>query len=229
MLTVFDHPLIKHKLTIMRKKETGTKDFRQNLDEIGGLMVYEVTRDLPLNEIPIETPLCQTIGYEMAKDVVIVPILRAGLGVVNGIQNLIPTARIAHIGMYRDEETLEPHPYFEKYPSNMDEAAVIIVDPMLATGGSSVAAIDMVKKQGATSIKLVCLVGAPEGVKVVEEAHPDVDIYLASLDDHLNEKGYIVPGLGDAGDLYFWYKVNEAVYVFWCTVSKYFIKFISRI
>ena len=203
MLTVFDHPVIKHKLTIMRKKETGTKDFRQNLDEIGGLMVYEVTRDLPLNEIPIETPLCQTIGYEMAKDVVIVPILRAGLGVVNGIQNLIPTARIAHIGMYRDEETLEPHPYFEKYPSNMDEAAVIIVDPMLATGGSSVAAIDMVKKQGATSIKLVCLVGAPEGVKVVEEAHPDVDIYLASLDDHLNEKGYIVPGLGDAGDRIF--------------------------
>lgn len=203
MLTVFDHPLIKHKLTIMRKKETGTKDFRQNLDEIGGLMVYEVTRDLPLNEIPIETPLCQTIGYEMAKDVVIVPILRAGLGVVNGIQNLIPTARIAHIGMYRDEETLEPHPYFEKYPSNMDEAAVIIVDPMLATGGSSVAAIDMVKKQGATSIKLVCLVGAPEGVKVVEDAHPDVDIYLASLDDHLNEKGYIVPGLGDAGDRIF--------------------------
>ena len=203
MLTVFDHPLIKHKLTIMRKKETGTKDFRQNLDEIGGLMVYEVTRDLPLNEIPIETPLCQTIGYEMAKDVVIVPILRAGLGVVNGIQNLIPTARIAHIGMYRDEETLEPHPYFEKYPSNMDEAAVIIVDPMLATGGSSVAAIDMVKKQGATSIKLVCLVGAPEGVKVVEEAHPDVDIYLASLDDHLNEKGYIVPGLGHAGDRIF--------------------------
>lgn len=203
MLTVFDHPLIKHKLTIMRKKETGTKDFRQSLDEIGGLMVYEVTRDLPLNEIPIETPLCQTIGYEMAKDVVIVPILRAGLGVVNGIQNLIPTARIAHIGMYRDEETLEPHPYFEKYPSNMDEAAVIIVDPMLATGGSSVAAIDMVKKQGATSIKLVCLVGAPEGVKVVEEAHPDVDIYLASLDDHLNEKGYIVPGLGDAGDRIF--------------------------
>ena len=203
MLTVFDHPLIKHKLTIMRKKETGTKDFRQNLDEIGGLMVYEVTRDLPLNEIPIETPLCQTIGYEMAKDVVIVPILRAGLGVVNGIQNLIPTAMIAHIGMYRDEETLEPHPYFEKYPSNMDEAAVIIVDPMLATGGSSVAAIDMVKKQGATSIKLVCLVGAPEGVKVVEEAHPDVDIYLASLDDHLNEKGYIVPGLGDAGDRIF--------------------------
>ena len=203
MLTVFDHPLIKHKLTIMRKKETGTKDFRQNLDEIGGLMVYEVTRDLPLNEVSIDTPLCQTVGYELAKEVVIVPILRAGLGVVNGIQNLIPTARIAHIGMYRDEETLEPHPYFEKYPSNMDKASVIIVDPMLATGGSSVAAIDMVKKQGATSIKLVCLVGAPEGVKVVEDAHPDVDIYLASLDDHLNENGYIVPGLGDAGDRIF--------------------------
>lgn len=228
MLTVFDHPLIKHKLTIMRKKETGTKDFRQNLDEIGGLMVYEVTRDLPLNEIPIETPLCQTIGYEMAKDVVIVPILRAGLGVVNGIQNLIPTARIAHIGMYRDEETLEPHPYFEKYPSNMDEAAVIIVDPMLATGGSSVAAIDMVKKQGATSIKLVCLVGAPEGVKVVEEAHPDVDIYLASLDDHLMKRVHC-SWFRRCRRSYFWYKVNEAVYVFWCTVSKYFIKFISRI
>lgn len=203
MLTVFNHPLIKHKLSIMRRKETGTKDFRQNLDEIGGLMVYEVTRDLELNEIEIETPICKTTGYELAKEVVIVPILRAGLGVVNGIQNLIPTARIAHVGMYRDEETLEPHPYFEKYPSGMDQAAVIIVDPMLATGGSSVAAIDMVKKQGAKSIKLVCLVGAPEGVKVVQDAHPDVDIYLASLDDHLNEKGYIVPGLGDAGDRIF--------------------------
>lgn len=203
MLTVFNHPLIKHKLSIMRRKETGTKDFRQNLDEIGGLMVYEVTRDLELNEIEIETPICKTTGYELAKEVVIVPILRAGLGVVNGIQNLIPTARIAHVGMYRDEETLEPHPYFEKYPSGMDQAAVIIVDPMLATGGSSVAAIDMVKKQGAKSIKLVCLVGAPEGVKVVQEAHPDVDIYLASLDDHLDESGYIVPGLGDAGDRIF--------------------------
>lgn len=203
MLTVFDHPLIKHKLTIMRKKETGTKDFRQNLDEIGGLMVYEVTRDLELKEISIETPICETTGYELAKDVVIVPILRAGLGVVNGIQNLIPTSRVAHIGMYRDEETLEPHPYFEKYPSHMDEATVIIVDPMLATGGSSIAAIDMVKKQGAKNVTLVCLVGAPEGVKAVEEAYPDVDIYLAALDDHLNENGYIVPGLGDAGDRIF--------------------------
>lgn len=203
MLTVFDHPLIKHKLTVMRNKNTGTKDFRQNLDEIGGLMVYEVTRDLPLKEVAIETPICPYTGFELAKEIVIVPILRAGLGVVNGIQNLIPTAKIAHVGMYRDEETLMPHPYFEKYPSHMEDAVVIVVDPMLATGGSSVAAIDMVKKQGAKTIKLVCLVGAPEGVRAVEQAHPDVDIYLAALDDHLNEKGYIVPGLGDAGDRIF--------------------------
>ena len=188
MLKVIDHPLIKHKLTVMRKKETGTKDFRQNLDEIGGLMVYEITRDLPLKPIEIETPICQYTGYELAKKVVIVPILRAGLGMVNGIQDLIPTAKIAHVGMY---------------PKNLEEAITIVVDPMLATGGSSVAAIDMVKKQGATNVKLVCLVGAPEGVKTVEKAHPDVDIYLASLDDHLNEHGYIVPGLGDAGDRIF--------------------------
>ena len=203
MLKVIDHPLIKHKLTVMRKKETGTKDFRQNLDEIGGLMVYEITRDLPLKPIEIETPICQYTGYELAKKVVIVPILRAGLGMVNGIQDLIPTAKIAHVGMYRDEETLEPRTYFEKYPKNLEDAITIVVDPMLATGGSSVAAIDMVKKQGATNVKLVCLVGAPEGVKTVEKAHPDVDIYLASLDDHLNEHGYIVPGLGDAGDRIF--------------------------
>ncbi|NME44765.1 uracil phosphoribosyltransferase [Faecalicoccus pleomorphus] len=203
MLTVFDHPLIKHKLTVMRNKETGTIDFRQNLDEIGGLMVYEITRDLPLKEVDIETPICAYKGSTLAKEVVIVPILRAGLGVVNGIQNLIPTAKVAHIGMYRDEETLEPHPYFEKYPSCMEDAYVLIVDPMLATGGSSIAAIDMVKRQGSKNIKLVCLVGAPEGVAAVEKAHPDVDIYLASLDDHLNEKGYIVPGLGDAGDRIF--------------------------
>ena len=184
MLKVIDHPLIKHKLTVMRKKETGTKDFRQNLDEIGGLMVYEITRDLPLKPIEIETPICQYTGYELAKKVVIVPILRAGLGMVNGIQDLIPTAKIAHVGMYRDEETLEPHTYFEKYPKNLEEAITIVVDPMLATGGSSVAAIDMVKKQGATNVKLVCLVGAPEGVKTVEKAHPDVlNMLLQILDD----------------------------------------------
>ncbi len=203
MLKVVDHPLIRHKLTIMRKKETGTKDFRQNLDEIGSLMVYEMARNLPLNEIEIQTPITQTKGYELAKKIVIVPILRAGLGMVNGIMDLIPTAQVAHIGMYRDEKTLQPIPYFEKYPKNFSEAEVIIVDPMLATGGSSVAAIDMAKKQGAQSIRLVCLVGSPEGVKAVEKAHPDVDIYLAALDDHLNENGYIVPGLGDAGDRIF--------------------------
>lgn len=203
MLTVYDHPLIKHKLTVMRNKETGTKDFRQNLDEIGSLMVYEMSRDFPLKDVEIETPICGYTGSELARKVVIVPILRAGLGMVNGIQNLIPTAKVAHIGMYRDEETLEPHPYFEKYPKNMEDAIVVIVDPMLATGGSSIAAIDMVKKQGAKNVRLVCLVGAPEGVKAVEEKHPDVDIYLAALDEKLNENGYIVPGLGDAGDRIF--------------------------
>lgn len=203
MLTVFDHPLIKHKLTIMRDKNTSTKDFRDNLDEIGSLMVYEVTRDLPLVDSEIETPMCKMTGSKLAKDVVVVPILRAGLGMTTGILDLIPTAKVAHVGLFRDEETLEPHTYFEKYPKNIKDAVTIVVDPMLATGGSSVAAIDMVKKQGAQNIKLVCLVGAEEGVKNVEKHHPDVDIYLAALDDHLNENGYIVPGLGDAGDRIF--------------------------
>ncbi|MEY8309445.1 uracil phosphoribosyltransferase [Erysipelotrichaceae bacterium 51-3] len=203
MLTVFDHPLIKHKLTIMRDKNTSTKDFRDNLDEIGSLMVYEVTRDLPLVDHEIETPLSKMSGYKLAKDVVVVPILRAGLGMTSGIMTLIPTAKVAHVGLFRDEETLEPHTYFEKYPKNIKDAVTIVVDPMLATGGSAVAAIDMVKKQGAQNIKLVCLVGAEEGVKNVEEHHPDVDIYLAALDGKLNENGYIVPGLGDAGDRIF--------------------------
>lgn len=202
-MTVFDHPLIKHKLTIMRDKNTSTKDFRDNLDEIGSLMVYEVTRDLPLVDSEIETPMCKMTGSKLAKDVVVVPILRAGLGMTTGILDLIPTAKVAHVGLFRDEETLEPHTYFEKYPKNIKDAVTIVVDPMLATGGSSVAAIDMVKKQGAQNIKLVCLVGAEEGVKNVEKHHPDVDIYLAALDDHLNENGYIVPGLGDAGDRIF--------------------------
>lgn len=203
MLHVLKHPLLTHKLTQMRKKETGTKDFRQNLDEIGGLMAYEITRDLPVKAVEIETPVttCQT--YELEKEIILVPILRAGLGMVNGICTLIPTVKIAHVGLYRDEETLEPHVYFEKYPKHMDDAIVMIVDPMLATGGSSIAAIDMVKKQGAKNIRLICLVGAPEGVQAVEQAHPDVDIYLAALDEKLNEHGYIVPGLGDAGDRIF--------------------------
>ncbi len=203
MLKVLEHPLITHKLAQMRKKETGTKDFRQNLDEIAGLMAYEITRDLPTKKIEVQTPvtLCET--YELEKEIVLVPILRAGLGMVNGISNLIPTVKVAHVGLYRDEETLEPHVYFAKYPKNMEDAIVIIVDPMLATGGSAAAAIEMVKKQGAKQVRLVCLVGAPEGVKAVEEAHPDVDIYLAALDEKLNENGYIVPGLGDAGDRIF--------------------------
>ena len=203
MLKVFDHPLIRHKLTIMRDKNTSSKDFRQNLNEIASLMVYEITRDFPVKEKQVDTPLCSCQGYELSKEIVIAPILRAGLGLVQGIQDLIPTAKIAHIGMYRDEETLLPNPYFEKYPSNMKDASVLIVDPMLATGGSSIAAIDRVKLQGAKDIRLVCLVGSPEGVEAVAQAHPDVDIYLASLDDHLNEHGYIVPGLGDAGDRIF--------------------------
>lgn len=203
MLKVLEHPLPTHKLTQMRRKECGTKDFRANLDEIAGLMAYEISRDLPLRTVDIETPVSPYTTKELAKDIVLVPILRAGLGMVNGIANLIPTVKIAHIGLYRDEETLEPHTYFEKYPKNVKDAVVMIVDPMLATGGSANAAIDMVKKQGAKNIRLVCLVGAPEGVKAVEEAHPEVDIYLAALDEKLNEHGYIVPGLGDAGDRIF--------------------------
>lgn len=203
MLKVFDHPLIRHKLTIMRDKNTSSKDFRQNLNEIASLMVFEITRDFPVTIKQVDTPLCSCKGYELSRDIVIAPILRAGLGLVQGIQDLIPTAKIAHIGMYRDEKTLLPKSYFEKYPSNINDALVLIVDPMLATGGSSIAAIDRVKMQGAKDIRLVCLVGSPEGVEAVTRAHPDVDIYLAALDDHLNEHGYIVPGLGDAGDRIF--------------------------
>ena len=203
MLKVLDHPLIKHKLAIMRDKNTTTKDFRQNLDEIAGLMAFEITRDFPIKEVTIETPVSTCVANMLSNDVVLVPILRAGLGMVYGTLNLIPTAKVAHVGLYRDEETLEPHEYFAKYPKNLDESVVMIVDPMLATGGSANAAITMVKKQGAKNIRLVCLVGAPEVVQAVEKMHPDVDIYLAALDEKLNEKGYIVPGLGDAGDRIF--------------------------
>ncbi|MDM8157048.1 uracil phosphoribosyltransferase [Amedibacillus dolichus] len=203
MVNVIKHPLITHKLTQMRKAETGTKDFRQNLDEIAGLMAYEITRDLPLKPVRVTTPVAPCDTYELAKPIILVPILRAGLGMVNGICTLIPIAKVAHIGLYRDEQTLQPHTYFEKYPKNIKDATVIIVDPMLATGGSAIAAIDMVKKQGAQDIRLANLVAAPEGVQAVEEAHPDVDIYLAALDDHLDAHGYIVPGLGDCGDRIF--------------------------
>lgn len=203
MLKVLHHPLITHKLTQMRQKDTGTKDFRQNLDEIAGLMAYEITRDVPTRKVEIMTPVSVCISEEMAKEIVLVPILRAGLGMVDGIRSLIPTAKVGHIGLYRDEETLEPHEYFAKFPSNLPDSVVMVLDPMLATGGSASAAIEMIKKRGATGIKLVCLVGAPAGVKRIEEDHPDVDIYLAALDEKLNEHGYIVPGLGDAGDRIF--------------------------
>lgn len=203
MLHVLNHPLITHKLTQMRQVDTGTKDFRQNLDEIAGLMAYEITRDVPVQKVEIMTPVAKCVTEEMAKEIVLVPILRAGLGMVNGIRNLVPTAKVGHIGLYRDEETLEPHEYFAKFPSNLKDAVVMVLDPMLATGGSASAALDMLKKRGASSLKLVCLVAAPEGVARIEEDHPDVDIYLAALDEKLNENGYIVPGLGDAGDRIF--------------------------
>ncbi len=203
MLHVLDHPLITHKLTQMRNKETGTKDFRQNLDEVAGLMAYEISRDIPLREVTIDTPMGPCDTFELAKSVVLIPILRAGLGMVDGILDLIPTAKVGHVGLYRDEETLEPHEYYAKFPKNMAEAVTMVLDPMLATGGSASATISLLKKRGCKSIKLVCLVGAPEGVARVEADHPDVDIYLASLDEKLNEVGYIVPGLGDAGDRIF--------------------------
>ncbi len=201
---ILDHPLIQHKLTQIRQKTTPTTQFRQIINEIGGLMVYEITRDLAVEEIEIETPVTKTKANVIAgKKMVVVPILRAGLGMVDGILQMIPSARIGHIGIFRDEETLQPVEYFAKFPDRLDQRDVFIVDPMLATGGSAIAAIKSVKERGATHVKLVCLVGAPEGVKAVNDAHPDVQIYLASLDECLNDHGYIVPGLGDAGDRIF--------------------------
>ena len=203
-VNILDHPLIQHKLTQIRQKDTSTTQFRQMINEIGGLMVYEITRDLPLEQIEIETPVAKTKANVIAgKKMVVVPILRAGLGMVDGILQMSPSARIGHIGIFRDEETLQPVEYFAKFPEELDQRDIFIVDPMLATGGSAIAAINSIKQRGAKNIKLVCLVGAPEGVKAINEAHPDVTVYLASLDEKLNEKGYIVPGLGDAGDRIF--------------------------
>lgn len=203
-LTVFDHPLIQHKLTIIRDKNVGTKEFREIVDEIASLMAYEVTRDLLVEDVVVETPVAKTTQKTLAgKKLAIVPILRAGLGMVDGIMKLIPAARIGHIGMYRDEESLEPVEYFVKLPEDIDQREVLVVDPMLATGGSAVMAIDALKKRGATKIKLITLVSAPIGVETVQKAHPDVDVYTAGLDEGLNEHGYIVPGLGDAGDRLF--------------------------
>ena len=201
---VTDHPLIQHKLTIMRDKETGSKDFRQLLTEITMLMGYEVTRDLQLADVEIETPVTKTTQKMISgKKLGIVPILRAGLGMVDGFISLIPAAKVGHLGLYRDPETLKPVEYYSKFPQDIEEREMIIVDPMLATGGSAVAAIDVLKANGAKSIKLVNLVAAPEGIEEVQKYHNDVDIYVAAIDEKLNDHGYIVPGLGDAGDRLF--------------------------
>ena len=201
---VVNHPLVQHKLTLMRQKDCGTKDFRQLLEEISMLMAYEVTRELPLVEIEIETPVAACKSKIIAgKKLGVVPILRAGLGMVDGIVNLVPTAKVGHIGLYRDPETHLPVEYYCKLPTDINERDLIVVDPMLATGGSSVAAIDFIKQRGCKSITLMCLVGCPEGVEAVQKAHPDVDIYIAAIDERLNEHKYIVPGLGDAGDRLF--------------------------
>ncbi|MCK9536148.1 MAG: uracil phosphoribosyltransferase [Bacilli bacterium] len=202
-LVVFNHPLIHHKLALIRDEKTGTKDFRETVAEIGMLMAYEVTRNLPTRRVSVKTPVGMAATYMLAKEVVIVPILRAGLGMVDSITTLIPTAKVGHIGVYRDEKTLEPHEYYAKLPSIVTEAVVLIVDPMLATGGSVKHAIDILKNKGVTDISYVGLVGAPEGVRKIQKFHPDVNIFLAALDEKLNEYGFIVPGLGDCGDRLF--------------------------
>ena len=201
---VVDHPLVQHKLTLMRETTCSTKDFRQLLEEISMLMAYEVTRNLPLMEVEIETPIAKCTSKVIAgKKLGIVPILRAGLGMVDGILALVPSARVGHIGMYRDPKTHTPVEYYCKLPKDVADRDLIVVDPMLATGGSSIAAIDYIKQRGCKSITLMCLVGCPEGVAALQAAHPDVDLYIAAIDDHLNENKYIVPGLGDAGDRIF--------------------------
>ncbi len=201
---VISHPLIQHKLSILRREDTSTKDFREVVNEIAMLMGYEVSRDLPLEEVEIQTPIIKTVQKQLSgKKLAIVPILRAGIGMVDGFLSLVPAAKVGHIGMYRDEETLEPVEYLVKLPEDIDQRQIFVMDPMLATGGSAILAVDSLKKRGAANIKFVCLVAAPEGVKKLQDAHPDIDIYTASLDERLNENGYIVPGLGDAGDRLF--------------------------
>lgn len=203
-VVIMDHPLIQHKIGLIRRLETGTKDFRQTISEIAMLICYEATRDLKLDEVEIETPICKTTVKELkGKKMAIIPILRAGLGMVDGMLSLIPTAKIGHIGLYRDPATLEPVEYYCKIPADCAEREVFVVDPMLATGGSSVAAIQMLKDKGCKSIRFMCIIAAPEGIKKMQEAHPDVDLYVGALDEKLNDHGYIVPGLGDAGDRIF--------------------------
>lgn len=201
---VCDHPLIQHKLTYIRDKNTTSKDFRQLVDEVATLMAYEITRDIPLERIEVETPVqkteCRVVSGRMLG---LIPILRAGLGMVDGILKLVPAAKVGHVGLYRDDETLQPVEYYVKLPTDALERELIVIDPMLATGGSAVAAIQALKSRGCIRIKLMCLISAPEGIQAVQAAHPDVDIYTASVDERLNEHGYIVPGLGDAGDRLF--------------------------
>lgn len=201
---VLDHPLIQHKLTFIRSKDTGTKEFRALVQEVAMLMVYEMTRDLPLEDTTVQTPVATANTKMIAgKTMALVPVLRAGLGMLDGVLNLVPNAKVGHIGLYRDPTTLQPVEYYCKVPSNLEERDVIVVDPMLATGGSAVAALEAMRSRGATSLKLMCLVAAPEGIRAVENAHPDVNIYTAAIDERLNSHGYIVPGLGDAGDRLF--------------------------
>ena len=201
---VLDYPLIQHKLTFIRDVSTGTKEFRELVDEVSTLMAFEITRNLQLQEVTVETPVGPAKSYTLAgKKLGVVPILRAGLGMTDGIIKLIPAAKVGHVGLYRDPETLQPVEYYVKLPSDVEEREFIVIDPMLATGGSAIEALNSLKKRGAQNIKLMCLIAAPEGVALVQEAHPDVDIYLASMDEKLNDKGYIVPGLGDAGDRLF--------------------------
>ena len=203
-VTIFDHPLMLHKLSILRDKNTSSKDFRALVSEIATLMCYEATRDLPTEEIEIETPICKTTVKHIAgKKMAIVPILRAGLGMVEGISVLVPSARIGHIGLYRDEETLKPIEYYCKLPKDIGERDVFVVDPMLATGGSGIDAVSQIKLRNPRSIKFMCIIAAPEGIEAFTKTHPDVPVYCAALDEKLNEKGYIVPGLGDAGDRIF--------------------------
>ncbi len=203
-VTVMDHPLIRHKIGIIRRKEVGSKDFRQMISEIAMLMCYEATRDLKLQDVEIETPICPTTVKELqGKKLAVVPILRAGLGMVEGMLEMIPAAKVGHIGLYRDPETLKPVEYYCKLPADSSEREVFVVDPMLATGGSAAAAIQMLKDKGVKRIRFMCIIAAPEGVAKMQEEHPDVDVYIGALDDHLNDHGYIVPGLGDAGDRIF--------------------------
>ncbi|HJB78817.1 MAG TPA: uracil phosphoribosyltransferase [Candidatus Nosocomiicoccus stercorigallinarum] len=203
-VSVMDHPLIQHKLGYIRDKNTSTKEFRELVDEVGMLMAYEITRELSLEDVEVETPIGPTIAKRLSgKKICLVPILRAGLGMTEGIHKLIPSARVGHIGLYRDPETLEAVEYYAKFPSDIEERDILVIDPMLATGASAIEAISAIKKRGATKIRFICLIAAPEGVKALEEAHPDVDIYIGALDEKLDENSYIIPGLGDAGDRLF--------------------------